>query len=212
MPVELAALSIPVNTASAYSSGIPDFTLSAVNASDGANGAPIELTGKMTSRPSTLESTSSPPRKAYDANGPRGIQSSIAAIRREKPTIFFGFTSWVSFDEAINSAGGVSSNQTFARRWNDNWWKEYIKVTSKTASVVVKPIFISQKRKKPDPTLRFSRDLPCPVPWRKIFWFPSDPNQLLVRAIPAHERGVSRSSRTLGGDAVDADGAADEST
>jgi hypothetical protein len=48
-------------------------------------------------------------------------------------------------------------------------------------------------------------------PSAKIFSFPFDPNHFTVARIPAHTRGVSRSSRTLDRDAMDASGAADES-
>ena len=48
--------------------------------------------------------------------------------------------------------------------------------------------------------------LACPAPFVKIFGFSEDPNQFYIsdRLIPL-TRGGSRSSRTLGGDAVDAD-------
>jgi hypothetical protein len=45
----------------------------------------------------------------------------------------------------------------------------------------------------------FQRDLGRPDGARKIFCFPSRPNHRLIPRCPApHERGVSRSSRTLG--------------
>jgi hypothetical protein len=54
--------------------------------------------------------------------------------------------------------------------------------------------------------------LPVQSPLAKIFPFPSDANHLHIPRHPGpHDRGVSRSSRTLGWDAMDASGAADES-
>jgi hypothetical protein len=47
-------------------------------------------------------------------------------------------------------------------------------------------------------------DLPDPVSSAKRFLFSITPNQIYNRAVPARKRGVSRSSRTLGWDAVDA--------
>ena len=41
-------------------------------------------------------------------------------------------------------------------------------------------------------------DLASPVPRAKIFRFPFYPNQMRIGAIPSRQRGVSRSSRTLG--------------
>src|SRR6201999_596806 len=45
----------------------------------------------------------------------------------------------------------------------------------------------------------------CPALVAKIFRFPFDPNHRLIACILSRWRGVSRSSRTLGWDAVDAD-------
>jgi hypothetical protein len=44
----------------------------------------------------------------------------------------------------------------------------------------------------------FQSDLPCPVPFPKIFPFPLDPNHFYIPRHPVPQRGVSRSSRTLG--------------
>jgi hypothetical protein len=54
--------------------------------------------------------------------------------------------------------------------------------------------------------------LTCPAPFAKTFRFTFDPTHLFILNHPGPiQRGVSRSSRTLGWDAMDADGAADES-
>jgi hypothetical protein len=44
-----------------------------------------------------------------------------------------------------------------------------------------------------------------PVLFEKIFRFSSDPNQLLFRRIPPRQEGVSRSSRNVERDVMDAD-------
>src|SRR6266481_5110357 len=44
----------------------------------------------------------------------------------------------------------------------------------------------------------------CQAPKSKIFRFAADPNQMHILSRPGPQRGVSRSSRTLGRDAVDA--------
>src|ERR1700742_3108737 len=55
-------------------------------------------------------------------------------------------------------------------------------------------------------------NISCPVLRSKIFHFTFDPNHLHISSRPTrYERGVSRSSRTLGRDAMDAGSAADES-
>src|ERR1700737_601038 len=43
------------------------------------------------------------------------------------------------------------------------------------------------------------RDLPCPVPFAKIFRFALYPNHFYIRRRPVPQRGGSRSSRTRGG-------------
>jgi hypothetical protein len=59
-----------------------------------------------------------------------------------------------------------------------------------------------------------SRRLPivrCPASHSKKFRFAPDPNQIHISRCPVPQRGVSRSSRTLRRDAMDASGAFDES-
>jgi hypothetical protein len=51
---------------------------------------------------------------------------------------------------------------------------------------------------------RDQSDLGCPVLFAKIFPFPIAPNQIYNPRHPVPQRGVSRSSRTLVRDAVDA--------
>jgi len=53
-------------------------------------------------------------------------------------------------------------------------------------------------------------DLGCPAPSAKIFLFFRNPNQRYIVSRPVPEEGRWPSSRTLGRDAVDADGAIDE--
>jgi hypothetical protein len=55
-------------------------------------------------------------------------------------------------------------------------------------------------------------DSTSPVLFEKIFRFAADPNHFHIPRRPVPQRGVSRSSRTLERDAVDAGGASDEGT
>jgi hypothetical protein len=60
-------------------------------------------------------------------------------------------------------------------------------------------------------------DLPCPVPdeeiflFFRIFYLLPDPNHFHIPAIPSHSGGRCATSTARDGDAVDADGAFDES-
>ena len=60
---------------------------------------------------------------------------------------------------------------------------------------------VARKREFP---LTIQPDLPCPVLSEKIFRFAVPPNHHHHPPVPPHMRGVSRSSRTLVRDAVDA--------
>ena len=54
-------------------------------------------------------------------------------------------------------------------------------------------------------------DLPCPVPFAKIFPFPPDPNQQYIPRRPVPREGRFAIVTDAGRDAVDASGASDES-
>ena len=63
---------------------------------------------------------------------------------------------------------------------------------------------LQRRARRHDFLQRLQGDLPRPVSSAKRFLFSITPNQIYNRAVPARKRGVSRSSRTLGWDAVDA--------
>jgi len=51
----------------------------------------------------------------------------------------------------------------------------------------------------------------CPAPFEKIFWFSETANQFYIRSHPVPHRGALRNVTNAERDAVDADGAPDES-
>jgi hypothetical protein len=59
-------------------------------------------------------------------------------------------------------------------------------------------------RQEPDLLKRLKIDLPCPAPFQKIFWFPSEANHLLIPCHPVPREGRWPSSPTLGRGALDA--------
>ena len=68
----------------------------------------------------------------------------------------------------------------------------------------------------PGPTTRRANhfvffDSLCPAPFEKIFWFSEKPNHLYNSRRPVPHRGALRNVTNAERDAVDADGAQDES-